>query len=193
MHRFSPEVTKKITPEIYFSEDEVRNFKKKFINLKKYYLTHSETKTSMTENKSWPVNRIQEIIDGNPLNWFQIGSKDDKKLYNAHDLRGKTNIRELIYVISQAKGIMVMEGLYNHIASCFGVPTIIMGTGYSSIPHSSYSNNYNLVNKESQNLNCYPCFQREKCQNNMLCVSNIKNPDLEEIFKKINYETTRND
>ena len=157
--------------KIYFSEKEVFDFDKKYNFLpKEYYLIHSEGKISYTPNKSIDVNIFNKIIDTNKnINFVQIGCQSEKSLNvkNEFDLRGKTTLRELFYLISTCKGIISLEGGYNHIANCFSKQSITIFTGFNPNKLCKYDNTLVVQNKKLPS--CAPCMKEEKCDKNMAC------------------------
>lgn len=171
---------KNLKNEIYFSNEEIETFQKKFNSFPEdFALIHSEGKISYTRNKEIGYQNFQKIInETEKINWIQIGGKNDKKLRKINlDLRGKTSLRELFYIISKSKFIVCQEGAYNHIANAFGIEAITLFTGFSPIEVYTYNNTSPIQNN---NLPlCSPCMKREKCEYIEKCV----NEDL--IFKVI--------
>lgn len=158
--------------EIYFTEEEKIEYNKKFKKLpKEYLLIHSEGKTTYTFNKEIGSHNIQKIIDQvENINWIQIGNKNDYKLKNINfDLRGKTSLRELFFLMSKSKGVICQEGMYNHLANAFNISSITLFTGFS--PKEIYVYKNTIPIQISNLPNCSPCMKLEKCNKNFECIN----------------------
>lgn len=159
--------------KIIFSEREKIGYEKKFQDIpKKYVLIHSQGKISYTPNKEIGVENMQIIINYlKEINWIQIGTKNDIELKNTRvNFSGKTTIRELFYLISKSEFIVCQEGAYNHIANSFEKKAITIFTGFNPVKIYSYSTTIGVQKKELPN--CSPCMLiKEKCQNNMCCIT----------------------
>lgn len=170
---------KNLKNEIYFSNEEIEIYQKKWnFFSKKFVLIHSEGKVSYTKNKEIGYQNFQKIIDGTEkINWIQIGGKDDKKLRKViFDLRGKTSLRELFYIISKSEFIVCQEGAYNHIANAFEVKSVTLFTGFS--PSEVYTYNNTISIQGNKLPSCSPCMKREECEYGMKCID-------EEIIERV--------
>lgn len=163
---------KNLKNEIYFSSEEVENFQEKFnFTHSNFALIHSQGKISYTQNKEIGYQNFQRIIDASPkINWIQIGDKNDKKLEKTIlDLRGKTSLRELFYLISKTKFIVCQEGAYNHIANAFKIKAFVIFTGFNPLEICIYNNTIPI---QSDKLPaCSPCMKYEKCNYKMKCIN----------------------
>lgn len=171
----------------YFSDKENIEFKNRYNYLKKFVLVQSETKKTFTNNKNWDVNKIQEIIDFFPKkNWVQIGSENDYKLNNTIDLRGKTSIRELAYLIKNSNYIICLEGFFAHLSSCFSTKAFVIYSGIVPIENMIYKNIIPI--KINYHLKCSPCYKINDCDlEKKYCTDDIKSADV--IKKILIYET----
>lgn len=127
---------------ISFSKTENKLFSEKFSNIlnKRYSLIVCGDKKDST--KLWPSKKFQEVIDktNDNVNWVQVGTAGCEKLNNTVDLRGKTSLREVFFIVSKADSILCSEGMYTHLSSAFNVPCITIYSGFHNPDISSYDN-----------------------------------------------------
>jgi len=148
-----------------------------------YALVNPIGKTSFTRKKNWSFEKYQETIDSiNNIIWVQVGYKEDKLLNGVIDLRGKTSMRNLFFLVSKSKLVLANEGLMNHIASAFpNVRSFIPLSGYNREETLKYPNT--IFIKEKIKSHCSPCFDTEPCD--MICFSSVLPRD---VIKKIKKE-----
>ena len=107
--------------ELVLTEEEIATFGKQLALPARYMVVKPTGPTGWTPNKEWGSERFQEVVYQLPeITWVQTGERSDPLLQGTHDLRGRTDLRQLFYVISRADGVLGREGVYNHIASAFG-------------------------------------------------------------------------
>ena len=74
--------------------------------------------------KWWDPMRFQDVVDHfhGRIQFVQVGARGDfhPALANVVDLRGRTNLRELIQVIHQAEGVLTTVSLPMHLAAAVG-------------------------------------------------------------------------
>lgn len=152
-----------VRPEIYFSEEENSLFAKKYKLSGKYCVIHSCGVTNYTPNKEWGSKNMQRVIDltKSKIEWVQLGLSDQPLLDGAIDLRGKTTLREMSYIIKKAMCVVSTEGLYNHIAAAFNTPSVVIFSGFHPVEIAKYGNTFPIVN-DSQ-MNCAPCWLQTPC------------------------------
>ena len=153
---------KKIQNEIYLSKSEVDKYAKKFNLPESYSIIQPNSKISYTPNKQWDVGNFQKVVDNRmDIHWIQAGDQNEFLLNNVEDFRGKTTLRELFYIISQAQFVFANEGLINHIASAFKVKSYVIASGFSSVSLSKYENSV-FFNAEGS-CDSSPCWLLEEC------------------------------
>ena len=141
--------------EFFFSEGEVKTFKKSITLPKKFSIIQSTSKKTFTTNKEWKINGMQSIVDKFPnINWVQVGKNNEPKLKNCIYL--DLNLRELAYVISKCNFIVTYEGFLNHLASCFNKKTFVIHTGFLTYNFFKYKNNTIIENNKK--IQCFPCY-----------------------------------
>jgi ADP-heptose:LPS heptosyltransferase len=68
----------------------------------------------MRQTKCW--HKWNELAGMLPIKTVQVGTKNDPPVVGAVDLRGKTDLEELIYLLKKAKAIIVTEGGIMHLS-----------------------------------------------------------------------------
>ena len=148
--------------EAHFSADEARAFGARFPAAGSYALVKSTAGSRWTPNKDWASERFQEVVDALPgLRWLQTGGIDEPALSNVDDLRGRTSLRELLFLVSRASFVLAPEGFYNHAASAFDVPSFVVQSGYAPPQLALYPNTI-VISREPQ-VACAPCWLRTRC------------------------------
>ena len=156
--------------EFYFSNDEINIFKKKYDFLgDKFAIVNPNTKSAYTTVKGWGVQNFQNVIDRINYNWVQVGSNVDGNgkinneiaLKNCINLKGKTNLRELLYLVYKSNFVLCNEGYLNHISSAFDKKCFIVMSGFTSTEHVKYKNSI-FITKTPQ-IHCAPCHITGDC------------------------------
>lgn len=118
--------------------------------------------TGWTPIKEWGSERFQAVVRAMPdLHWIQPGDVCDPLLDGVEDLRGKTSLRQLFFVISRADFVLSVEGVYNHIASAFDVPSFVVLSGLSHPELAKYRTT-TFIAREPQ-VECAPCWLTSPC------------------------------
>lgn len=143
--------------EISFGEDEREIFSHTLALPARYAVVKPTGKTSVTTKKEWGLENFQAVVNAFPdIVWIQPGTREEPLLDGVIDLRGKTNLRELFYLIANASFTLAIEGLYNHVAGAFSAPSFVIYSGYFFSEAFSYPNTVAII---QENLpDCSPCF-----------------------------------
>jgi len=152
------------TPEIYFNDEEKKQFSEKFEFLKNFSIIQPVGKTTYTPNKEWGFEKYQEVINRtkDKINWVQVGLENEKQLENVVDFRGKTeSLRELAFVISKANFVLANEGLLNHLSASVGTKSFVVFSGFNPVEIAKYDTTV-AISKTPQ-VECAPCWLLEKC------------------------------
>lgn len=161
---------KKKCAKIYFSDLEIKTYKSKFKYLPEdYYLILSEV-TNWMHTKNWGFEKMQNLVNKMPdINWVQIGTIKERKLNNTKlDLRDKTNLRELFYIVKNCKAIVCTEGMYTHLSSAFNKKCFTIFSGYHPPEISEYPNVIPItLNPQMSCAYCWlddcPFYKEPKC------------------------------
>ena len=97
------------------------------------------------------------------------------------DLRGKTNLAELVATI--AAGDLHVGPISGpvHIAAAVHVPSVVIYGGYEHPVCSSYPGNINLFTE----LRCSPCWLRDGCPYDRKCLRQIEADVVLDAVKKV--------
>ena len=139
-----PYIFEKKVFDVYMTEHEKKNKYGDYILLNANCQTCSET-------KAYPW--FQEIVNARRnLKFIQIGSKEDRDiqqvLTGTKNLRGKTTIRDLITLVSNAKVIITPPSAVVHIASAFPqVKVIVISGGREPEILTKYDNTVHITSE----------------------------------------------
>ena len=122
-------------------------------------------------NKQWPFERFQAVADNllEDFDLVQVGSSSDPALWGALDFRGKTTVREAAAILSASQVFIGLEGGLMHLARAVECRSAIIYGGRVHPSQSGYSANENLY----WNGACAPCWQRDDCNFDRVCLSTI--------------------
>lgn len=148
--------------EIYFTSEIEARLAAKYNLPAGYAIIKPQGQTSWTSNKEWVFECFQEVIDSMPeIPWVQTGPRSDKPLSGVIDLRGDTTLRELFFLVRNARFVLATEGVYNHIAGAFETPSFVI---FSGIHHPEIALNQNTVPiLRNPQVTCAPCWILEPC------------------------------
>jgi len=167
--------------EFFFSNNEIKVYEKKFLLKEKFSIIHSTSKTSFTKNKEWKIDGMQKIIDSFPkISWIQIGTTNEPKLRNCKHLLN-IDLRECAYLIYKSDFLVVYEGLFNHLASCFNKKTFLIHTGFLHADSIKYPNN--ILIEVNNKMKCYPCFEMNCKDHKKNFLKNLKESKVIEIIR----------
>ena len=173
----------KIACELYFSEAERLRFKKKFEHLGNYSIIKPTGRTDFTQKKEWGIANFQGVVERSPsIHWVQMGYVTEPLLDGVVDLRGQTGLRDMLYLISRAKSILTVEGLYNHVASAFNVPCVVVFSGLIRPENVLYQNTFLVRHDDS--FSCMPCLPEpgDCVMDTMPCIREIS---IERVLKTL--------
>ena len=165
---------------VKFDERELKKFREKYKKLYEvnYGIIISEnTSSGFARVKRWGTGNMQKVVDStkNKIKWVQVGVNNDDKLQNIFlDMRGKTNLRELFFIVSKSKIIVTTEGMLTHLSSAFNIPCI---TIYPGFLYPEISNYDNIVSIQPEPLpDCAYCWKA-------ICKINNKRPPCLDLIK----------
>jgi len=175
-------------PHIIFDQEESKKMSLKFKNLisKKYSLVISENNYSgWSRVKNWGYLKMQKVIKRTPeRHWVQVGMPYDKKLdHILEDLRGKTTVRELLFLASHATLILTTEGLLTHVSAAFNIPCVTIFPGFLQPKHSMYPNIIPV--KPDQSIECLYCWNPNCPYEKPICLESISPKDVIDCVNKV--------
>jgi ADP-heptose:LPS heptosyltransferase len=147
--------------EFFFSKKEEERLKSKLILPETYALIHSESKKTYALNKDWGPEKMQKVVElCNHIQWVQTGLSSDYCLKGAIHKFNLT-IREMAFLVYKCKFLVSLEGVFNHLASCFKKKNFLILSGMLPYQATYYKNNIIISNTDK--LKCYPCYQLNNC------------------------------
>ncbi|UCH81995.1 MAG: lipopolysaccharide heptosyltransferase I [Nitrospiraceae bacterium] len=132
-------------------------------------------------SKRWPAHYFASLISKLHIQCITIGSKDDTGLVrqivalsqgNAVNVCGKTDLKELVSLISGSRAIVCNDSGPMHIAAALNIPTIALfgpTVPEQTGPYGWQSNTHFKVIKAE--VPCSPC--RKKDCNDLICMDSI--------------------
>jgi Glycosyltransferase family 9 (heptosyltransferase) len=143
----------------------------------------STTRAAATplQNKEWLPERFQEVIDSlsRHFNFVQLGSPSDPKLDNVVDLRGKTSLREAAAILQNSVLFVGLVSGLMHVARAVDCAAVIVYGGREQPEISGYVCNRNIRTRPP----CSPCWQRNRCDHNRICMTDIASETVIEAVK----------
>jgi ADP-heptose:LPS heptosyltransferase len=134
-------------------------------------------------NKDWITERFGEVstLLSKTHTVVQVGSTTDELLPDVLDLRGKTSVRETASVLYNSQFFLGNVGFLMHLARSVNCKSVIIFGGREHPSQSGYEFNINLYSA----VPCSPCWLRNTCPNNKICMSNIKTADVVQAITSI--------
>lgn len=132
--------------------------------------------------KRWPPRRFGRLASLLPINILVIGSKGDRMLAeevvkasrgNAISIAGKTDLKELLEVIRDARFMVSNDTGSMHIAAALGVPVFALFGPTNPARTGPYGSGHTIIRKE---VPCSPCY-RKTC-NNVKCLDVINEEEV---------------
>jgi hypothetical protein len=127
--------------------------------------------SGVMKNKNWFPERYQAVSDeiGASVKVIQLGQKTDPPVDGAHDLRGKTTLRESAAILASSRVFIGQVGFLMHLARAVDCRGVIVYGGREVPWISGYRANENIVGPTF----CSPCWQRNKCDYGHECMRMI--------------------
>jgi ADP-heptose:LPS heptosyltransferase len=127
--------------------------------------------------KTWPQDRWAQVVAalaGDGYQVIQLGSTREPALAGAHDLRGRTTVREAAAVLAHSKLFVGLVGGLMHLARAVDCPAVIVYGGREDPVLAGYAANTNLVNRPP----CSPCYFRNHCPHELICMEAVGADDV---------------
>lgn len=165
-----------LKPEIFFLDAEVTKFQNKFAHIRHPFALLKATvgfnRPTGAYLKNWDTTKLAWLVSQTPqANWVQIGESGEEEIPGCLDLRGKTSLREIMWLVSQARFMLSVEGFITHLGAAFNIPTITPLTGAYDPATFIYANTIPLMAEPMPA--CSPCWQDQCSQPEMSCRSKI--------------------
>ncbi|MEW6216037.1 MAG: lipopolysaccharide heptosyltransferase II, partial [Nitrospirota bacterium] len=147
------------------------------------------------KTKRWPPENFGELSSMLPLNTVVVGSRGDMDIADeivtlskgkAVSLAGKTDLKELIEVIRNARFVVSNDSGPMHIAAALGIPVFAIFGPTDPLRTGPYGEGHMVIRED---ISCAPCFKRT-CSD-IKCMCNLSAEKVYEIIKdkKLNLTT----
>lgn len=166
--------------ELYFKFRE-RLWAERKVGNKPFVVIEPHTKrTVFADNKEWPFERSQKLVDSLPYRFVQLGHRKT--------LRGVTHIptesfRQACAVLERATLYVGPEGGLHHAAAALGRPAVVIFGGHSNPNVTGYDFHTNIARGE-------PCGSMRPCKHCRDAMNSISVAEVAEAVRKV-YETRR--
>jgi hypothetical protein len=127
--------------------------------------------------KAWPPDRWGQVVaalSGEGYAVIQLGSSREPALAGAHDLRGRTTVREAGAILANSHLFVGLVGGLMHLARAVDCPAVIVYGGREDPGLAGYAANVNLVNRPP----CSPCYFRNHCPHELICMTAVSAEDV---------------
>ena len=128
------------------------------------------------KNKEWYPERFEEVVEclKDKYQIIQVGTKQDHLLPGVTDMRGKTSIRETASLLYNSGFFIGLVGFLMHLARSVDCKSVIIFGGREAPSQTGYDFNTNLYSP----VHCSPCWLRNKCDYDRMCMKNITPADV---------------
>jgi ADP-heptose:LPS heptosyltransferase len=176
-----------VRPDCVVDESLRAEFKTQFASLRRKIIVINRKAGPWTPNKDWPSQHWEMLVECllSEFSIVEIGAFDatvvTPRSDNYIDLRGRTDLKNLVAVIAAADLHVGPISGPVHICASFRIPCVVLYGGYESPRCSGYSGNMNFAT----NLSCSPCWLRTPCPFNKLCLEQIRPQSVYEIVRTL--------
>jgi heptosyltransferase-1 len=140
------------------------------------------------KTKVWPSKKFGKLSSKLPIMTVIVGSKTDIDIANeiaalskgkAISLAGKTDLKELIEVIRNARFMVSNDSGPMHIAAALGIPVFAIFGPTDPLRTGPYGKGHTVIRED---IPCAPCFKRT-C-NDVRCMNSLSVEKVYEIIKQ---------
>jgi heptosyltransferase-1 len=140
------------------------------------------------KTKIWPPEKFGKLSSKLPLSTILVGGKGDIDAANeivalsngkAISLAGKTDLKELIEVIRNARFVISNDSGPMHIAAALGIPVFAIFGPTDPSRTGPYGKGHTIIKEE---ITCAPCFK--KTCTNVKCMNSLSVKKVYEIIKE---------
>lgn len=166
---------KDVTPDCYVDEKLVERFRSTWRDLPRPHILVQRRASSYTPNKDWPNDSWKTLISTilKTGTVIEIGENREGHVHfsssNYIDLRGKTDLGELVASIAAADILVAPVSGPVHIASAVRTPAVVILGGYELPENTAYPGNKILYTP----IECSPCWLRTPCPIDRECLRRI--------------------
>jgi ADP-heptose:LPS heptosyltransferase len=166
---------KDVMPDCYIEEKLVERFRATWQDLPRPHILVQRRAGFFTPNKNWMDDSwkalIRVLLETSTV--IELGEDSNGHEHvtspNYFDLRGRTNLKELVASIAAADILVAPVSGPVHIASAVRTPTVVILGGYEQPENTAYPGNKILYTR----IGCSPCWLRAPCPIDRECLRRI--------------------
>jgi ADP-heptose:LPS heptosyltransferase len=164
-----------VRPDCSIDDNLVQRFRRVWADFPRPHILVQRRAGSYTPNKDWPSESWRTLISMilNTATIIEIGEHSEVGEHfatpNYIDLRGKTDLRELVASIAAADILVAPVSGPVHIASAVRTPAVVILGGYEQPENTEYPGNKVLYTP----IQCSPCWLRTPCPIDRECLRRI--------------------
>ena len=176
-----------VRPDCSVSKELVVHFKELWKDMPHPHILFQRQASGWTPNKKWPEEYWRELLRSmsNTSTIIDIGTYTSEttqgELHNYIDLRGRTNLQEVVACIAAADILVAPDSGPIHIAAAVGTPAVIIMGGYILPVNTEYNGNLTLFTP----IHCAPCWLRTPCPIDRKCLKMISPTVVEQAIVNI--------
>lgn len=164
------------TPAVYFSPEEVTAYRKKFADVPRPFSILKATtgvgRPGGSSLKDWDISKFARVVkEHRTVAWLQVGETGEPIVPGCLNFLGKTSVREVLYLLSQANLLLATEGFLTHASAAFNVPCVIPFSGMHDYQGLLYPRTIPVIAQPQPA--CAPCWRDNCNQPGKPCTANI--------------------
>jgi ADP-heptose:LPS heptosyltransferase len=178
---------KDVTPDCYVDVRLVEQLRSTWQDLPRPHILVQRRASYFTPNKNWPDASWEALIGvmSTTATVIEIGEKSEGHVHvsssNYIDLRGKTDLRELVASIAAADILVAPVSGPVHIASAVRTPAVVILGGYELPENTVYPGNRVLYTP----MQCSPCWLKTPCPIDRECLRRISPETVQEAIYEV--------
>jgi ADP-heptose:LPS heptosyltransferase len=176
-----------VRPDCYVDETLAEQFRNSWQDLPRPHVLVQRRASAFTPNKDWPNDSWKILINSllETASVIEIGKDIDSHRYfsspNYIDLRGKTNLGQLVASIAAADILVAPVSGPVHIASAVRTPAVVILGGYEQPENTAYPGNRILYTP----IECSPCWLRTPCPIDRECLRRISPESVQRAIEEV--------
>ncbi len=176
-----------VRPSCVFNEAKIREYQESWSHLPRPWVLVNRKASTHTPNKEWPGAHWQRLITRllDRYTVVEIGEGDSHgdALRHPHyvDSTGKLALERFLAIVAAADVHVGPVSGPVHVAAAAGKPSVVIYGGYEHPDCSGYPGNISIYTP----LPCAPCWLRDSCPYDRLCLSKISPLQVEEAIEAL--------
>ena len=176
-----------VRPDCYIDMTFLDQFRSTWRDLPRPHVLVQRRTSNYTPNKNWPDTSWKKLIGVilKTATVIEIGEKSEGHVHfafpNYVDLRGKTDVRELVACVAAADIVVAPVSGPVHIAAAVRTPAVVILGGYELPENTAYPGNRILYTP----MECSPCWLRTPCPIDRECLRRISPESVQKAIDEV--------